>query len=254
MYMRLAFAVAAHLDPEILIVDEVLTVGDAAFQSKCMGKMQDIGYNGKTVLFVSHNMAAIENLCEVAVLLEKGQIRYIGDTKGAIERYLTVSVGLNDGEMNLDAHPARRAYCLPLLKKIRLIGANNQPKSTFTSGEYVRFEITFDPITPLNDPQFGIGVDDSLGTRVFSLATYLSNTQLPPLTDRCIVACEVSDLFLAPGRYYLSLSAGTTNNNLIDALDNAVAFDVEAADYFGNGRVCTPNLGKVLMRSSWSAR
>lgn len=87
MYMRLAFAVAAHLEPEILIVDEVLAVGDTAFQKKCLGKMEDVSKEGRTILFVSHNMDAIKRLCERAILLEKGQIKMIGKTKDVIDEY-----------------------------------------------------------------------------------------------------------------------------------------------------------------------
>lgn len=88
MYVRLAFAVAAHLEPEILVVDEVLAVGDAEFQKKCLGKMKDVSGQGRTVLFVSHNMAAVRNLCGSAILLEKGQMKYSGRTEDVVEEYL----------------------------------------------------------------------------------------------------------------------------------------------------------------------
>ncbi|MEI6705257.1 MAG: Wzt carbohydrate-binding domain-containing protein, partial [Deltaproteobacteria bacterium] len=88
MYVRLAFAVAAHLDPEVLIVDEVLAVGDAAFQKKCLGKMGDVVRQGRTILFVSHNMAAVENLCTHALWLEHGRVRMLGETSEIVEHYL----------------------------------------------------------------------------------------------------------------------------------------------------------------------
>src|SRR6202030_4871351 len=94
MYLRLAFAVAAHLEPEILIVDEVLAVGDAGFQKKCLGKMHEVRRGGRTVLFVSHNMAAVENLCERGLVLHQGKVVYHGPVKGAIRYYLdSLSVG-----------------------------------------------------------------------------------------------------------------------------------------------------------------
>src|SRR5205085_5711556 len=94
MYMRLAFAIAAHLEPDILIVDEVLAVGDAEFQKKCLGKMQDVAGHGRTVLFVSHNMAAVESLCTRAVLLEQGRVAAQGATREVLRRYLQTGEAL----------------------------------------------------------------------------------------------------------------------------------------------------------------
>lgn len=100
MYMRLAFSVAAHLNPDILIIDEVLSVGDAQFQKKCLGKMQDVAKAGRTVLFVSHNMAAVENLCESGVVLENGKVIYIGKQSDAISHYLESVSQKNDTDLN----------------------------------------------------------------------------------------------------------------------------------------------------------
>src|SRR5213076_1475453 len=100
MYVRLAFAVAAHLDPEILIVDEVLAVGDAEFQKKCLGKMGEVARGGRTVLFVSHNMGAVQNLCHRVVLLERGRVRMIGAPAEAIQSYMTSSRQC-DGQLNV---------------------------------------------------------------------------------------------------------------------------------------------------------
>jgi lipopolysaccharide transport system ATP-binding protein len=98
MYVRLAFAVAAHLEPEILIVDEVLAVGDAAFQKKCLGKMEDVGKEGRTVLFVSHQMAAIQNLCQRTIWLNQGQLFNDDQTQVVISKYLSTSTDYGDGE------------------------------------------------------------------------------------------------------------------------------------------------------------
>src|SRR5438128_2496339 len=93
MYMRLAFSVPAHLEPEILLVDEVLAVGDAAFQKKCLGKMGEVAREGRTVLFVSHNMAAVECLCGHCLLLEQGQLKTAGEPRELIRSYLSVDIG-----------------------------------------------------------------------------------------------------------------------------------------------------------------
>lgn len=251
MYMRLAFAVAAHMEPEILLVDEVLAVGDAAFQNKCLGKMKDIGRTGRTVIFVSHSMPAVENMCARSIVLKNGSLDFDGETRTGIGRYLSDAIQSNSGEVDLRTHPMRKANCLPLLQSIRMLDASNIPKASFVAGEKVQFEFTFEPVTPLENPEFGVGVDDSSGMRVFSVATYLSNSSLPPLRTPCKVVCSIDELHLAPGRYYLSLSAGSLHHTLIDAIEHAVTFDVEATDFYGNGRSASSDMGRFLVRSTW---
>ena len=105
MYVRLAFAVAAHLEPEILLVDEVLAVGDAAFQKKCLGKMSEVSQGGRTVVLISHNMAAVENLCDKGILLEDGKVTFSGDMKEAIDRYLQGISGTGEGPNSAHHRP-----------------------------------------------------------------------------------------------------------------------------------------------------
>jgi lipopolysaccharide transport system ATP-binding protein len=251
MYMRLAFAVAAHLEPEVLLVDEVLAVGDAAFQKKCLGKMRDVGRQGRTVLFVSHNMGAVLNLCERVIVITNGQVQYAGQTYEGVNSYYRLSGVPCEGEVDLSVHPARRPGALPLLKAIRLLDGSGTPKGRFMAGEKMMIEFTFDPVIPLADPQFRVGVEDCQGARIFAVATYLADSQLPPLQEPCKVVCHIEELILAPGRYLLSLSAGKPDNTLLDALDCAVAFEVDHGNYFGNGRNVTAGLGKILVRSRW---
>ena len=253
MYVRLAFAVAAHLDPEILLVDEVLAVGDAAFQKKCLGKMGDVAREGRTVLFVSHNMAAVENLCDRAILLDHGKVGFAGNVDDCIATYLDSGVISHMGDVDLSTHPTRRRGALPLLKRVRLLDADGKVKDRFHCGEAMKIEFTLDPPVKLNAPQLGIGVDDWMGSRIFSITTYFSDSELPALERACKVVCHLDEIPLAPGRYTLSLSAGTSHNMLMDALDNAMSFDIDLVDYFGNGRIPDPTLGRVLLRSRWNA-
>lgn len=254
MYVRLAFAVAAHLDPEILLVDEVLAVGDASFQKKCLGKMGDVAKEGRTVLFVSHNMAAVENLCQRAVVLDHGEICYIGTAGDGIAAYLEAGTVSHQGDVDLSIHPARRKEALPLLKRVRLLDAEGNVKDRFHCGESLSIEFTFEPVIPLKTPQFGIGIDDWMGSRIFSITTYFSDSELPSLETQSKVLCHIDELPLAPGRYTLSLCAGTLQNTLIDALDGALSFDVESVDFYGNGRGPDPSLGRVLVRSRWAVQ
>jgi len=251
MYMRLAFAVAAHLEPEVLLVDEVLAVGDAGFQKKCLGKMRDVGRQGRTVLLVSHNMGAVLNLCERVILITNGQVQYEGQTYEGVNSYHQLGYAMCEGEVDLSFHPARRPEALPLLKTIRLLDGSGAPKGRFMAGEKMMIEFTFDPVIHLANPQFGVGVEDSQGSRIFAVATYLANSQLPPLRGPCKVTCHIEELILAPGRYILSLSAGEPDNTLLDALECAVAFEVDHGNYFGNGSNVTAGLGKILVRSRW---
>jgi lipopolysaccharide transport system ATP-binding protein len=251
MYMRLAFAVAAHLEPEVLLVDEVLAVGDVGFQKKCLGKMRDVGRQGRTVLLVSHNMGAVLNLCERVILITNGQVQYEGQTYEGVNSYHQLGYAMCEGEVDLSFHPARRPEALPLLKTIRLLDSSGAPKGRFMAGEKMMIEFTFDPVIHLANPQFGVGVEDSQGSRIFAVATYLANSQLPPLRGPCKVTCHIEELILAPGRYILSLSAGEPDNTLLDALECAVAFEVDHGNYFGNGSNVTAGLGKILVRSRW---
>jgi lipopolysaccharide transport system ATP-binding protein len=251
MYMRLAFAVAAHLEPEVLLVDEVLAVGDADFQSKCLGKMRDAGRQGRTVLFVSHNIGAVLNLCERVIVITNGQVQYAGQACEGVNLYHRLGSDLCEGEVDLSFHPSRQPGALPLLKMIRLLDGSGAPKGRFTAGEKMMIEFTFDPVIPLANPQFGVGVEDSQGSRIFAVATYLANSPLPPLQKPCKVICHIEELILAPGRYILSLSAGEPNNTLMDRLECAVAFEVNHGNYFGNGNNVAAGMGKVLVRSRW---
>jgi lipopolysaccharide transport system ATP-binding protein len=244
MYMRLAFAVAAHLEPEALLIDEALAVGDAGFQKKCLGKIRDVGRQGRTVLFVSHNMGAVLNLCERIIVITNGQVQYAGQPYEGINLYQQLSSAMCEGEVDLSFHPSREPGALPLLKAIRLLDGSGTPKGLFMTGEKMMIEFIFDPVIPLANPQFGVGVEDSQGTRIFAVATYLANSQLPPLQEPCKVICQIEELILAPGSYLLSLSAGEPDNTLMDRLPCAVAFEVDHGNYFGNGRNVTAGMAR----------
>src|ERR1044072_2266459 len=149
MYVRLAFAVAAHLDPDILLIDEVLAVGDASFQKKCLGKIGEVARAGRTALFVSHNMAAVENLCSRAILLNHGKVLLAGNVRECVSRYLDLGTSTGGCDFDLSAHPARHGKSLPLLTRVRLLGENDTPKERFTCGEPMKIELTCDPVVAL---------------------------------------------------------------------------------------------------------
>ncbi|MDZ4817763.1 MAG: ABC transporter ATP-binding protein [Planctomycetota bacterium] len=251
MYVRLAFAVAAHLEPEILIIDEVLAVGDSAFQKKCLGKMQDVAKHGRTVLFVSHNMAAVQNLCQGVILLDQGRVRYVGPTAAGVSQYLSSNSSKHDGFVSLVDHPARAAGGEPLLQSVRFLNADGEQASSFAVGDPFTVEFELDPRTPLRQAEIGIGFNSVTHGRVFSVGTFLSDRVLSDISEPSVIRCQIEQLCLVPGRYSLSLSAGTHGHKLLDNIEDAVYLDVEASDFYGNGTVPMASLGHVAVRSKW---
>jgi lipopolysaccharide transport system ATP-binding protein len=251
MYMRLAFAVAAHLEAEVLVVDEVLAVGDAAFQKKCLGKMREVSREGRAVLFVSHNMAAVTNLCTRALLLERGHVVRDGDPQQVAQQYLASQGSEGQSEYDLADCPARRSGSLPVLRRVRLLNDRGEMTAKFFCGDAVvlDFELRFPH--PVRTPQVRVDFDNSWGQRVCSVATFLAPGGLPAVDGACRVRCRIPELALVPGTYTLSLSAGNVPQRPVDQLDQAVALEVERTDYFGAGRLPDHGLGQVLVRSQW---
>ena len=214
MYVRLAFGVAAHLEPEILVVDEVLAVGDAEFQKKCLGKMQDVSKGGRTVLFVSHNMSVIQSLCDTAVVLEKGRMRFLGPIDSAIAEYLR-SIRGNEGA---EGHIASLGRDLRVTRlAIRPLAIN--------SGDPVTFEIQLTPVRPTVIRELSLLIHSDFGVRVALL----------DLRDCCPLNVELSEtvlnielrikqLSLVEGDYRLGFVVGTGDyrGSFLDVLSFSV--------------------------------
>jgi lipopolysaccharide transport system ATP-binding protein len=237
MYVRLAFAVAAHLEPEILVVDEVLAVGDLEFQRKCLGKMQDVASKeDRTVLFVSHNMAAIHSLCHSAVLLADGHCTAKGLTHAIVQQYLN--------EMN-------RLALIPLSRRvdregsgdlrflsITLEGREKDEAAAFQCGKEATLRLEIDcSINDARNVVLSAGIHDAMGQRVLLLRSDLIGTEIPDLKfGRHIFRFTIPKMPLVPGRYRLTLHA-SINGDCADWILNASAFDVEVGDYYGTGRL-----------------
>lgn len=164
MYVRLAFAVAAHLEPEILIVDEVLAVGDAQFQKKCLGKMGEVGKEGRTVIFVSHNMQAVRRLCTQAIYLERGVTLPVSDVEDAIQRY---SSQASMSAFDVDLELMRRNSGFG--DKARLLRLNLAPNTTFSYGEPLELIFTVQCFQHISDLAIGVGFETLDGNRVMTL-------------------------------------------------------------------------------------
>jgi lipopolysaccharide transport system ATP-binding protein len=251
MYVRLAFAVAAHLEPEILIVDEVLAVGDAGFQKKCLGKMQDVSKHGRTVILVSHNMAAIRNLCQKTVVLNGGKIVYDGDTGTAIDVYNDFHTSESASQISLVGHPARRVNSNNILKEIHLMDVEGKTRQGYLVGEPIVMELVVEEQYANTALFFGVGIDDTFGTRICSVATYLCDHPPAQVGPQGRVQCRIDNLALAPGNYCLSLSAGKAQSSLVDVLENSVTLKIEPDDYFQNGSIPSSAAGLIWQRSTW---
>ena len=246
MYVRLAFAVAAHLEPEILVVDEVLAVGDAEFQKKCLGKMEDVSKNeGRTVLFVSHNMGVIAQLCKKCIVLNKGGVEFFGDTQTAIEKYLRG----NNTEVGDDVYVNKKKnYNVVKVSKIFLTDAKKESMSKFKHDESISIHLNIERQEQnLSDLTVGIAVLDKLKNKVF---TTFHKPELSESLENQF-SCTIPSTFLMPGMYSLDVALFSGAANIYEYLNDKVPFDI-----FDNGSEFAlfegSNNGNVFSQCTWS--
>ncbi len=251
MYVRLAFAVAAHLEPEILIVDEVLAVGDAEFQKKCLGKMQDVAAHGRTVLFVSHNMSAVQQLCKTAILMRSGSIYRSGPTETVVPDYLSDAHYSDDGNVDLSTHRARLSIHTPIIQRLRLLSANGKPTAHFFPDEEMNVEFTLQTTIPIREPRLALAIEDSYGRRITTFASYFEANPIPDIESHSVVRCTIPRLALGTGRYLISVSIADKANGLLDSIDNAAWIEVSWRNNYNNGELYNPVYGPVLSKSEW---
>ena len=253
MYVRLAFSVAAHLEPEILVIDEVLAVGDAAFQKKCLGKMSEISQGGRTVLFVSHNMAAVENLCQRGVILERGKLVFDGAAKHAVQHYLASVAGLrSDAGHSIDLSNARnrRSPIAPLLKRLEFFTDGDRPLTAgIPIGGRLKLRIHFDLPTAAVSFNVGLGFDTAFGQRIFTAHSCFEPQREPgPHVGPQVFVCEIPSLTFVPGDYSLRLWLDIGNGEA-DLIEDAARITVLESDYYGTGKV--PWNGVFVLRHQW---
>lgn len=245
MMVRLGFAVAAHLEPEILIVDEVLAVGDAEFQKKAVGKMQEVSKEGgRTVLFVSHNMAALQNLCPKSVFLSNGTITEIDKTANIIDLYLTQD---NRKFSTLEEITLRKGngHLRFIEGVVRMIDSDEfQMVETFSD---IFIILKFSTINTINVKsfRFDIGINNHLGERV----AWISSSSVECLIDIYAnsITFKIFNLPLAPGKYDCNLYC-EINNELSDWLSNVLDFQVKEKDYYQTGKLILENQGDILLK------
>jgi lipopolysaccharide transport system ATP-binding protein len=204
MYVRLAFAVAAHLEPEILVVDEVLAVGDAEFQKKCLGKMQEVsGRDGRTVLFVSHNMAAVKELCTRALLVESGRVLLDGSSDDVVGRYLSAASPLTD--IDLARLTANGPHEFSRLHRLQLFDGQGRPNTTFQMGGAMRARILLEITCPTKQVEVGLKVSTRLGSAIHYFTSSWEGVSPNLQPGFYWFEVTVPDLKLYPGTYVLGV-------------------------------------------------
>jgi lipopolysaccharide transport system ATP-binding protein len=253
MQVRLAFAVAAHLEPEILVIDEVLAVGDTQFQNKCLGKMKNISESGRTILFVSHNMGAIESFCHRVILLRHGGIVQSGFPQDVIQTYLSEDslskngserVGYSVNQSLLDAKTNDFK-----LDDIQL----SNPENSFVGpriGDPLVVSIFYSSSKTYKYPRVLISIHSLMGNKVIDLENYpVSGYEIKELFSSGEIVLRIEDLPLVPGRYLVDLALIRSNSDWIEKYRGVVEFDVAIKDVYGSGY--SPK-GLVKVEHHWS--
>jgi homopolymeric O-antigen transport system ATP-binding protein len=249
MYMRLAFSVAAHLEGEILLVDEVLAVGDVAFQQKCLGKMQDVSRGGRTVLFISHNMTAVSALCSRAIVLDQGQPVFDGAVQQGVRFYLEHNRADPSLDWDLGSRP-RLDTDLGTLVRIERIGALAVGGDGFRFMEPLRFRIEIAGRAALEQVTCAIGLDDVYGTRVVTIDS--ADHRIRVAADgRYAVDVTIPAFGLLPGKYLLSASV-YSGAQYLDALLHFGALTIVPLTVDGQAHVEEyTDRGRIAVRSEW---
>jgi lipopolysaccharide transport system ATP-binding protein len=251
MYVRLAFSVAAHLEPEVLLVDEVLAVGDAAFQKKCLWKMGDVASGGRTILFVSHNMAAIQSICSKAIVLDHGQVAYSGPTQDAVKFYLS-QMAQKFGA-NLGTRQDRKGT-----RDLRFTGVNFLHKEdgkkvdTLISGMPVRIELVYETEAErsLENLDVSIGFFNSFGTLLFACRSSAIGKVFQINQKKGSLYCDIHKWPLSSGLYTYNIYS-EQNGMVCDWIRDAGQIQVESGDFYGTGRIPANSMQSILIEYDW---
>jgi lipopolysaccharide transport system ATP-binding protein len=251
MYVRLAFAVAAHLDPEILVIDEVLAVGDQAFQEKCLGKMGEISREGRTVLFVSHNLQSVWSLCPNSIWLDRGQLRAAGSSGEVIDLYRNSTRSIE----GLAAHVVDRTGS----GRVRIVDVGFEHDggsvASAPAGGAVDVALSYaaEADTRLDHLQVYIVVLDDRNVRLFSLSNAFSGHRFSNLPAAGKIVCRVPKLPLVPGEYEILISV-TLGQEGVDKFVVPRRLVVSEGAFFAGGSMPAKSFGSVLVDHQWEAR
>ncbi|HXL81270.1 MAG TPA: ABC transporter ATP-binding protein [Pyrinomonadaceae bacterium] len=247
MYVRLAFAVAAHLEPDILVVDEVLAVGDIQFQKKCLGKMGEVASVGRTVVFISHNMAAVTRLCTKAMLLSNGRLVETGEPHAVIGAYLKDSLRT---EAVVELPDAVHRVKSPLqIRSVEVLNSAGQPSAIMFAEEDIQIRLTIQAQESMKQSRIGIGVYAE-GVRVTTLHT--SRLDVPSSSQSQLLTCIIPGGSLLPNFYSLHVGAHSAETGKgLDWVADAVSFQIEPVKADGSGEHDQRVSGLVAIKVSW---
>lgn len=250
MQVRLAFAVAAHLEPEILVIDEVLAVGDAQFQKKCISKIKDVATGGRTVLFVSHDLAAIESLCSLAIYVSSGKTSAPSPVAVALEKYAITSQCVIASTQTLDGHPNRTHDSKPVMNEVSL-HVNGTINSRLKMGDSLAVEVKFSEVTPPVFPVLGVVIKSSKGQSIMGVNNrFINGSTYNCKSSSGSIVCDLGDVRLVPGIYKIDLYFGDEYRD-IDIVTDAIDFEIESTDFYGTGKTAPSGAGPVRGFAVW---
>ncbi|MBI5922462.1 MAG: ABC transporter ATP-binding protein [Betaproteobacteria bacterium] len=248
MYVRLAFSVAAHLESDILLVDEVLAVGDISFQKKCIGKMEAVGSSGRTILFVSHNMASVQNLCTRALVLKDGHVDFDGDVRDGIHHYYSFFESSNGN--NLDG-AKRSGDGRARIIDLWFCDGNGKRLSMLRSGETTYLNIEVEPRSEkLRNLHLAAGITTLRDEGLILLSTEISGFNIDDLAMTKTFSCEIKRFPIRIGHYSMNLFL-SVNGIVADYVIDAFRFQVEDADFYGTGRLPNEGYPHFLCDYTW---
>ena len=252
MRLRLGFAVAAHLDPDVLIVDEVLAVGDAGFQKKCINAMAGLKSSGRTVFFVSHNLAAVENLCSRGIWIDAGKIRMDGGAKAVIAEYMRSFVGEKPSGFDLQGVANRLGTGEIRYTGFEYLSPEGVPSAVTRSGDGVVLRFHYRAEGVVRDPSFGLRLFTDMGTLITECGHWLHGIHIPKVGPGAgYIDLEFDALNLVPGRYILSLWITGQGGRPIYDGDVRTSIEVDGADVYRSGRMVDGRYGIVYFPQRW---
>jgi lipopolysaccharide transport system ATP-binding protein len=252
MYVRLAFAVAAHLEPEILFVDEVLAVGDVQFQRKCLGKMREVGSGGRTIVFVSHNLNAVAALCRSAIVLSNGTIvHHSDDVQKALYVYADNETPSAIGD--LTDHRGRVPHGPPVYRNIEIHSDENGESHLVPPGANVLIRFKVMTAEKVIGPKLSIGVTSDRGERIFAVGTHIGGSAISHIQGLTRVDVRFKLPYLVPGQYKLDIGFCDRNNRTMDEIYGAAVIEVLKDNYLTMIDPHGAHTGQVMVRSEWEA-
>jgi lipopolysaccharide transport system ATP-binding protein len=255
MRLRLGFSVAAHLDTDILFVDEVLAVGDIAFQRKCLNVMENLNNSGRTVVLVSHNMTPVEELCHRVIWIDKGQIKQDGDTAEVVKSYRDqYNIPRQSSGYDLTNAFQREGTGEIRFLRIDFLETDGTPKEIIRSGDSLKVRIHYKVESPVPRPKFYLRIyTNEKPIKVATFGNTILGMQMPMIYPGTGYAdIDINSLNIMPDRYFLNLWIHDGRNKYIEHLVRCVTFDVESSDYYNSGKGIDKQEGITFLKYSWN--